>query len=394
MPWRSSFRAAVIGIWATLSISNADSAHAQAAAQIRPHPAPSSRLLAYTPDTERAVYLDGGTLLSEDAGTTQVVQLDGTLMVVRHSASGRFAAALTRQGAAGGVRIYAADGTLQQQIDFALAFDERLPRMAVSDSDGRLAIARPSTAVLCLVAIASEPQCTKLFKDARHDTEREIRLDFTPDGRFVAVAAQHEAARADLHGDNIALFLFDAEGSLIWERHVKGPGLRALSVSADGHVAVSSYDAYASDTAANGVAQTAWVLSATGEVVASAPFGADEFIFNGSEVTLQSGRSVAALEIDSGESRLLFQTETGRQIVALDRARDPGGASISLLTGRGIYAGGGFAFDDLQLVEIDDRGTLVAETPLDVSPQARPRIRRSANAVTVLLDDSILIYAR
>src|SRR5690606_40227037 len=107
-----------------------------------------------------------------------------------------------------------------------------------------------------------------------------------------------------------------------------------------------------------------------------------------------SGRSVAALEIDSGESRLLFQTETGRQIVALDRARDPGGASISLLTGRGIYAGGGFAFDDLQLVEIDDRGSLVAETPLHVSPPARPRVRRSSDSVTLLLDDSIHIYSR
>src|SRR5690606_32964341 len=254
MPWRPLFYAAVTGIWATLSISNAGSAHAQAPAQLRPHPAPSSRLLAYAPDMERAVYLDGETLLFEDAGTTRADPLDGTLMGVRQSASGRFAAALTRRGSSAGVRIYAADGALQQQIDFALPYDERLPRMAVSDSDGRLAIARPSTAELCLVAIAGEPQCTKLFKDARHNTEREIRLDFTPDGRFVTVAAQREAARADLHGDNIALFLFDAEGSLIWERHVKGPGLRALSVSADGHVAVSSYDAYAGNSVANGVA--------------------------------------------------------------------------------------------------------------------------------------------
>lgn len=359
----------------------------------RPHPPQTARVLSAHPSERQAVYAsDEGLIFEFDAGI-QTVRFDGALLSTRASSSGAFAAALVRSQRTLDLQVYAADGRVNSSWTIAHHRDDRLPRAAVSDADGGVVYALPSTAELCFAAAESaEPRCTMLFKDAPHDTEREVLVDYSPDGRLIAVAAQREASRPGLPdaAANTHVFLFDRNGSLLWTTTLPEPGLRSLAFSPSSGLAVSTYDAYAPPESIHAT----HLLSADGSRLATAPFGAHAFAFRGSETLLQSPRALALLDGDGGSSRIIFRPESGSQIVAIDTDALSDAGETAVLTGRTVLTENGFAFDALRLVHLNGSGDVAATVDLDVPPQIAPRVRLDANTTAVVLDHATEFYAR
>ncbi len=362
---------------------------------VRTHPDAVTHVLSLTPGEQRAVYAAEGELVFADGQSSRRVGIDGTLMSLRTSASGGFAVALVRPPGSAplDITVFAADGSAHWSRQIARHADDRLPRATVSETSGTVVYAFPSTAEICF-ADATGADCTALFKDAAYSTEREVLVEFSPDGRLVAVAAQREAARPDLADadSNVHVVLFDRDGRRLWSRTFAEPSLRSLAISPSSTLAISTYDAHASPEAKDATR----LLSTEGQTIAEAPFGADAFAFDSDRVLLQSRRTLAAIRTDQGTSRIVYRAPRDSQIISVSQAERTAanGGETTILTGRSIFTENGFAFASLRLLHLDGAGVEIVATELDAPPQVAPRVQRDGASTAVILDESVRFYTR
>lgn len=374
----------------------AEAAVAQAPlTDVRTHPDAVTRVLSFTPGEQRAVYAAEGELVFASGPTSRRVGIDGTLMSLRTSASGGFAVALVKppRAAALDLTVFEADGTVHWSRHIARHEDDRLPRPGVSETTGTVVYAVPSTAEICFAG-ATETDCIALFKNVAYSSEREVLIAFSPDGRFVAAAAQREAFRPDLPNadSNVHVFLFDRDGRRLWTRTVAEPSLRSLAFSASSTLAISTYHAHGSPEAKHATR----LLSTQGRTIAEAPFGADAFAFHPGRVLLQSRRTLAAIRTDRGTSSVLYRAPPDSQIISVSESDSTAArsAETTILTGKSVYTNDGFAFESLRLLHLDRAGAQIDAIDLDAPPQLAPRVQRDGPSTAVILDDSVRFYTR
>jgi hypothetical protein len=328
-------------------------ARAQQAASIQPHPADADEILITRPADDLLIYRAGDAVRFVSDGTTRSVVPRGP--VIGHAENADAVALFVKSPGSDSLRVsvFRSDGVRRFESMLPHHPDDPRPRAALSDR-GETALVRPETARLVLLqADGALRRDIPLFNDAPHSLERNVLAAFAPGGQLLAVAAQREALHPHLADAeaNAYLFLFDPNGALLRRLPLPQPAVRALAISPEGVIAVSTYDSRSIP-----IRQHTRVFTSGGAELLDVPEGADRIHFSSDAVLLVQTRAAAAFGLADGVRRFDFRAEPGRQILAATA----GATGYAFVTGTAVFEPGGFTFGDLRLAEVDESG--------DVSP--------------------------
>lgn len=358
--------------------------------EARVHEDPSARIVHANVSTSRSVAVDGSDLIFRSGSDVVRRQLRGRLIGVTAGASGDAVGALVRAADDSlAIRVFTSGGDLLLERGLPARIDDSRPEVALADAGAALAYALPSTAQICFVGATGRDRCERLFEDAEYATERSVRIAFSPDGRYLAVAAQREPARPDLPTDraNAALFLFDREGVLLWTAPLAEPSVRALAFAAE-QIAVSTYDGHASPD----IVAASQVFTPDAAEVLHVPVGANSFLLADDELMLVSRDGVASYSLETGLLRRQHRLGSQEMVVSADVAD---GEMVAVLVGRPVHTSDGFAYDELRLRYLDEQGAVAASAVVGNAPSTFARVSvDAAGRAAVTLDDAIHFFTR
>ena len=261
--------------------------------------------------------------------------------------------------------VYSAEGRLLYRLHRPKAYDEPVPARVLSDRDGTLVLGESATARLFFFGPDGRLlREVTLFPDAEYDLERLLQIDVSADGRRVAVlAGRRGASPLDAGVPNPSgephVFLFDADGNLLWQRRLQGGAPQNVALSPDGEfLLASSYSSYSDGRLERSTA----LLRRDGTVVRTLPvlFRSAAFAPQAGAVLLADRSAARLIRLSSGEA--LWQVRYSRKAGMVAAAGlSPEADRAFVLTARNAFEKDRFVFKQPVLHVIDRSGSLVQE---------------------------------
>jgi len=363
---------------------------------VRYHPEKAAEVVWLEPGADKSIYRHSRGLLFETPESLTAIDLPGLPIAVESSEYGSRVGALIVPSSGDGLilQVYAGDGILEMEHMLPHHTDDRKPELALSDVSPHAVYARPSAGEVCFIAgdEASDANCITLFEDVSHALERNVLVEFSSDGRHVAVAAQRDSDHPNLsrRASNAHLFLFDRRGSLIWRRPLDEPAIRSLVFLNTSLIGVSTYDSYSTQD----IKRQSRLYTISGDIFGVSEFGADAFDVGDEHVLLITARTLATIDLTNGESRIVYTVNSGSQIISAAAGVNDGGSGPTVLVGQSVYAEEGFVFESMRLLQLNSSGMTVEAYTVPASPHRSPFVWRDAEdqRIFLILDDAVHVY--
>lgn len=144
------------------------------------------------------------------------------------------------------VEVFAANGQKQYQVEKQQYYDDSMPLVAISDSDGALLLGKNSIGKIWFYDETGQLlREVELFPNAAYDLERTLSVDMSADGSRVGIAASRRGASpvgsdAPNPSAEPRVFVYGNDGTLLWQRDMPGFSTSVVAMSPDGDYLVAN----------------------------------------------------------------------------------------------------------------------------------------------------------
>jgi len=336
-------------------------------------------------------------------GRTRQIALPATTVMTVASNQGNYFAVASRaasEAASGAellIEVYARTGRKLGELRRPLPYDDALPQILLSETDGAAILGHAPDGTISWFAAGGAPQArVRLFPDADYDFERTLHMTLSADGSRLAVVASRRgvtsaggvgAASAEPH-----LFYFDGSGHELWRKPLSGNAVLTAAAAPNGTCILAG--SYTTD-ASGAVRKFTQIFDDKGELVATAGilFKHAAFSIDSRQVVLAENNRVAAFSLPSG--KLLWERNIPRSeglIAAVGLLGNEG--LTALLLGQSRYQDGDFIFTNPVLEILGASGVTLRQNSFAGKTFTRPALVLTKNQGGILLgfSDALNVY--
>lgn len=275
--------------------------------------------------------------------------------------------------------VYSIEGRKIWTVSEDLIWDQYAPDWIIDPINGAALKIESSFGKVTHFDSEGRPIQINVFNVSEHDYERILIGAFSPLGGFFAVAGQ---TQENIKSNSSTLILFDEQLKMVFEKSLIQNKLTQLKFSKDGkQIGLSGYHLSDNGTVESKITQ---VIDKRGNLISSYPVLSDYISFSedGRNVAFTDGKTIFYSDLNNGELVWKKQLgENGRMITNISISSN--GNNVAVLSSRTEYQNLTYIYNDLELVLLDSKGTLLHEEQYADRSVIKPTLHTSPDGISI-----------